>query len=228
MSLVRVNLVVVGDPSWQLTHYGFGIWSRTDADVVTLDRANEGFSHSVALWTFERRRPRFEPDVAGEAAGVAGDVAAAVIRKPFDRDGQAIDLAEPVLDGSHHQVAHVLASDAAGSSQEAHGFPITAVEHKHNPHPLAVVTADLKAVGAPTPITFIHRNAAVMAALVPANVAIEQQTVNLHDPVASCVLGGFWPGSRRLPLETGVAPPIAVGRQFGDDRLDLGHQFVVR
>ena len=41
-SLVRVNLVVVGDPSWQLTHDGFGIWSRTDADIVALDRANEG------------------------------------------------------------------------------------------------------------------------------------------------------------------------------------------
>jgi hypothetical protein len=144
----------MGDPSWQLTHDGFGIWSRTDADIVALDRANEGFSHSVALWTFERRRPRFEPDVAGEAAGVAGDVAAAVIRKPFDRHGQAIDLAKPVLDGSHHQVAHVLAGDAAGSGQEAHGFPITAVERKRNPHPLAVVAADLKAVGAPTPITF--------------------------------------------------------------------------
>ena len=55
--------------------------------------------------------------------------------------GQAIDLAEPVLDGSHHQVAHVLAGDAAGSGQEAHGFPITAVERKRNPHPLAVVAA---------------------------------------------------------------------------------------
>src|SRR6266446_10150805 len=88
--------------------------------------------------------PRFEPDVAAEAAGVAGDVAAAVIRKPFDRHGRAIDLAKPVLDGSHHQVAHVLAGDAAGSGQEAHGFPITAVERKRNPHPLAVVAADLK------------------------------------------------------------------------------------
>jgi hypothetical protein len=46
--------------------------------------------------------------------------------------------------GSHHQVAHVLAGDAAGSGQEAHGFPITAVERKRNPHPLAVVAADLK------------------------------------------------------------------------------------
>ena len=105
---------------------------------------------------------------------------AAVIRKPFDRDGQAIDPAEPVLNGSHHQVAHVLAGDAADSGQEAHGFPITAVERKRNPHPLAVVAADLKAVGAPTPITFIHCNAAVMAPLVLANVAIEQQAVNLQ------------------------------------------------
>jgi hypothetical protein len=38
---VRVNLVVVGDPSWRLSHDGFGIWSRTDADIVALDRANE-------------------------------------------------------------------------------------------------------------------------------------------------------------------------------------------
>src|SRR5262245_13176849 len=132
MSVLRVDLVVVGDPSWQLTHYGFGIWSRTDADIIALDRANEGFSHSVALWTFERRRPRFEPDVAGEAAGVAGDM-----------------------------------------------------------HPLAVVAADLKAIGAPTPITFTHCKAAVMAPLVPANVAIEQQAVNVHAPVDSLVIGRF-------------------------------------
>ena len=39
--------------------------------------------------------------------------------------------------------------------------------------------------------TFIHCNAAVMAPLVPANVAIEQQPVNLHDPVDSLVIGRF-------------------------------------
>jgi hypothetical protein len=38
----------------------------------------------------------------------------------------------------------------------------------------SVVAADLKVVGASTPITFIHCNAAVMAPLVPANVAIER------------------------------------------------------
>ena len=67
-----------------------------------------------------------------------------------------------------------------------------------------------------------------MAPLVPANVAIEQQAVNLHDPVDSLVIGRFQTCSQRLPLENGVDPPIAVGRQLGDDRLDLGHQFLVR
>ena len=45
--------------------------------------------------------------------------------------------------------------------------------------------------GHPTPITFIHCNAAVMAPLVPANVAIEQQAMNLHDPIDSLVIGRF-------------------------------------
>ena len=31
-----VNFVVVSDPSWQLTHYGFGIWSRTERTYLRL------------------------------------------------------------------------------------------------------------------------------------------------------------------------------------------------
>ena len=47
-SLVWVmNLIVVGDPGRQLTHYGLGVRSRTDADAVRFDCANEGFSHSA-------------------------------------------------------------------------------------------------------------------------------------------------------------------------------------
>jgi len=78
-SLVRVNLVVVADPGRQLMHHGLGIGSGTDADVVAFDRADERFSHSVALWTFDRRRSRFKPDVASEAAGITCNVAAAVV-----------------------------------------------------------------------------------------------------------------------------------------------------
>ena len=48
-------------------------------DVVTLDRTDEGFGHSIALWTFDWRRSRFEADVASEAACLAGDVTAAIV-----------------------------------------------------------------------------------------------------------------------------------------------------
>ena len=121
--------------------------------------------------------------------GITSDVAAAVIGQPFDRDGQAIDPAEPMFDGSHHQVAHVVAGDAARGGQEAHGFPITAVECEGNPHSLAVVAADLETIGAPAPIAFIHRDAAVMTPLATAGVAIEQQAMDLHHPVDPLVIG---------------------------------------
>ena len=49
---MRVNLVVMGNPRWQLTH-----------------GADEGFSHSVALRTFDGDRYRFKTDVSSEAAG---------------------------------------------------------------------------------------------------------------------------------------------------------------
>ena len=141
---------------------------------------------------------------------------------------QTIDPAEPMLNGSHHQVTHVLASDAACGGEEAHGLAITAVQCKGDPHLLAVVAADLEAIGAPTPIAFIYRNATVMPPLDTAGVAIEQQAMDLHHAVDPFVIGRLAPGGQRLALEDGVDPPVTVGRQFGDDRLDLGHELVVR
>ena len=185
----RVSLIVVGDPGWQLAQYGFGIRSQTDTDVVTFDGADEDFSHSIALPAFDRRCSTFKPDVPSEATGITSDVAAAIIGQPFDRDGPAIDPAEPMFDGSYHQVAHVVAGDAARGGQEAHGFPITAVQCEGNPHSLAVFAADLEAIGAPAPIAFIYRDAAVMPPLATACVAIEQQAMDLHHPVDPLVIG---------------------------------------
>ena len=152
-------------------------------DVIALDRANECFGHSVALWTFDGRGPWFKPDVASEAAGIASDVATALVRQPLDVDWQAIDPAEAILDGCHHQVAHIVASDASRRGQEPRGLLITAVERKGSSHPLAVVAADLETVGAPAPIAFIHRNAAIVTSLHTAGVAIEQQAMGLHHAV---------------------------------------------
>lgn len=37
-------------------------------------------------------------------------------------------MAEPVIDGSDHEVAHVVAGDAGGGANEAHGLAVAAVE----------------------------------------------------------------------------------------------------
>src|ERR1700722_19039847 len=49
---------------------------------------------------------------------IGSNVAAAIVGEPFDGERQAIDPTEPMFDGSHHQVTHVLASDAARSGEE--------------------------------------------------------------------------------------------------------------
>jgi hypothetical protein len=74
-----VNLAIVGEPKRQLAHDGLGIRSRADADIIALDRADEGFGHSVALRAFKGRRSRLEPDVMSEASCIAGDVAASIV-----------------------------------------------------------------------------------------------------------------------------------------------------
>src|SRR3984893_3110803 len=133
-----------------------------------------------------------------------------------------------MFDGTHHQVTHVLASDAARSGEEAHSFTITAVQCEGNPHLITVVTANLEAVGAPTPIAFIHSDATVVPPLGTTGMAIEHETVGLHHSVDSFVVGRLAPGGQRPTLEDGMDPPVAVGRQLGDGRLDLGHKLLVR
>jgi hypothetical protein len=89
---------------------------------------HEGFGHSIALWTFDRRGSRFQADVASEAACLAGEVTAAIVDSHSLGARQAIDGAEAMLDGSEHQITNVLAADAAGDGEETHGLAITAIE----------------------------------------------------------------------------------------------------
>src|SRR6516165_7169711 len=93
-------------------------------------------------------------------------------------DRQAIDRTEAMLDGSEHQITNVLAADAAGSGEEAHGLAITAVEREGDSHPFTVVAADLKAVGAPAAVALIDGDASIMAPLDAAGMAIEQEAVD--------------------------------------------------
>src|SRR5437773_2523858 len=100
-------------------------------------------------------------------------------------------------------------------------------QREGDPHPLTVVAADLKAIGAPAAVARIDGDASVMSPLDAAGMAIKQQTVDLHHPVNPLVIGRLQASGQRLALEDGVDTSVAVGWQLGDDRLDLCHEFVV-
>lgn len=93
---------------------GLGVGPGAHTDVVALEGSDERLGHAVGLRAADRRRERHQADVAGEGAGVAGGVAAAVVAQPLDRLVQAVHGSEAMLDGGEHQVLHVLGGDAAG------------------------------------------------------------------------------------------------------------------
>jgi hypothetical protein len=88
---------------------------------------------------------------------VSPAVGRAVVRQPLDRRRQAIHQPEAALDALDHQVADVAAVDAAGRRHPEDRLAIAAVEREGDAHPLAVVAADLKPVGAPAAIRPVER-----------------------------------------------------------------------
>jgi hypothetical protein len=180
----------------------------TDANVASLDGADEGFGHAIALRALNRRCSRLQPDFPNKATGLPSDIAATIVGQAFDGDRQTIDQPEAVLDRGQHEVAHVVTRDAARCGKEAHGFTITAVESESDPDLFAVVAADLEAIRAPAAIPLIHRNAAVMTTLGSTGVAVEQQAMDLHDPIDSLVIGRLAAFCQGLAFEDGVDTPI--------------------
>jgi hypothetical protein len=85
------------------------------------------------------------------------------------------DPPEAMLDGSDHQITNALTADPTRGSEETHGLAITAIEREGDPHPLTVVAAVLKAIGAPASVALIDGDASIMSPLDAAGMAIKQQ-----------------------------------------------------
>lgn len=95
---MRVKAIVMVEPSGQRLHDGRGVGLRIDGDVIALERAHESLGHAIGLWTFDRRRQRQEADVFRKAACFHRRVTGSIVRQPFDRGRQTIDLPETLLD----------------------------------------------------------------------------------------------------------------------------------
>ncbi len=68
-------------------------------------------------------------------------------------------------DGGEHQIAHVIAADAGGGGDEAHGLAVAAIERKGDAHAFAVVAGDLEAVGAPAAISLVDHDPPIVSSL---------------------------------------------------------------
>src|SRR5215203_5243007 len=226
---MRVNLVVVFEPGRELLHYRFGVRDGRDPNVVAFQRADERLGHSVRLRADERRGARDEADLAGEAAGLASEVAAAVVGPPLDRAGQAVHPTEAMLDGGDHEVADILARDAAGRGDEAHGFTVAAVQREGDTDPLTVVAADLQAVRAPARVANIDGDFALVTTfLATANMALEQEAVQLHHAVDPLHVWCRTPFPLSVAAKKGMNPPVAVGGQVGHECPDRGDKLPIR
>ena len=94
---MRVNIVVVVEPTRQLIDDSAGVGFVADAGVVSLQRPYERLGHAVRLRAFDRGGAWDQADVAGEPAGVGGGIATAVVGQPLDRLAERVHLAEPMF-----------------------------------------------------------------------------------------------------------------------------------
>lgn len=134
------------EPQWQLGDDRFGVQNGVDRNVITLERFDKGFCHSVGLRAADRRRARLDSDVHQQRFRVLCNETRAVVGEPFNRLGKGVDATEAVLDGCDDKVLNVFALDALIVGDMGDGFTITAVESKGNADFLCVVAANIKAV----------------------------------------------------------------------------------
>ena len=85
---MRVNVVIMGEPSRQLIDDGASVRPGADPGIIALQGPDEGLGHAVRLRAFDWRGAGHETDVAGEAACIVRGIAAAIVGQPLDRLGE--------------------------------------------------------------------------------------------------------------------------------------------
>ncbi len=118
---------------------------------------------------------------------------------------QAVHLTEAGLDGGDHEVLDVLALDAFRRRDEAQGLSVAAVESESHADLLMIIAADLEAVGAPSEVRAVDRDAPVVATgLVLARMALKEKAVMPHDAVDALVVGCGEPLGPCLTPQDGI------------------------
>jgi hypothetical protein len=160
---MRVDIVVILEPGWQLLHDGDGIWPWVYAGIVALQGFDEGLADAVAFRASDRREAWNKVQRGCEIDGLNGGIGGTIISQSLDRRGRA-ERIEPSLDAIKHLVADHFARDAAGlSGDPGDDLAVMGVDGAGDAHYPAVPAWKLKAIGCPALVRGRRDDAALMS-----------------------------------------------------------------
>ena len=211
--------VVILDPSGQLPDDLVGVGEIGAADIVALDRVDEGFGHTVGLGAVRRGRDGLKAESLGIEHCLRGYVGATVVREPLDLDGRLQSaLTEAGPESAVEQEADIVTVEITSSGDVIDRLPIVAVQCEGHAHGLSVPARDVEPVGAPALIGSRHgdpadrcgsghRRAQGARGATPVEAAIkgrELRDSNLSEKMAFFEAYGLLCGDAGVPLLDGI------------------------
>jgi hypothetical protein len=76
---MRVDVIVILEPGWQLLEDGDGVWPRVHAGIIAFQGFDEGLADAVAFRATDRREAWNKVQGCGEVLGFGGDIGGAII-----------------------------------------------------------------------------------------------------------------------------------------------------
>ena len=146
---VRRDRVVVSDPGGQHVEDRLSAAPVGAADVVALERVDEGLGHAVRLRARHRRGDRREVEALGRADRVERRIDRAVVAEPLDRRVGPVARPEARRHRVLHELLDVARREVVGCGHRRQALAVVAVECEADLDVLAVPARDLEHVTAP-------------------------------------------------------------------------------
>ena len=161
---MRVDVIVILEPGWQLLEDGDGVWPLVDAGIIAFQGFDEGLADAVAFRATDRREAWNKVQGCGEVGGLGGGIGGAIIGEPLDWMWGA-ERVEPALDAVEHHVADHLTGNAAAMGRDpGDDFAVMGVDREGDAHHLAIPAWYLKAIGRSALVGDSCDDAALMSA----------------------------------------------------------------
>lgn len=146
---MRVDVVLILEPGWQLLEDRGGVWPWVHAGIVAFQGFDEGLANAVAFRAADRREAWNKVQGCGEVRGFGGGIGGAIIGEPLDWKRGA-ERVEPALDAVEHHVADHLAGNTAAMGRDpGDDFAVMGVDGEGDAHHLAIPAWYLKTIGRP-------------------------------------------------------------------------------